>query len=342
MDQSHFTVDLGHGIGPLRLGDTREEVLRRLAEAAMPLADDDDDWLYVDEMDTEIKFKSTTPPVLLEIIVEDERVRLGPLPVLGERLHKVVDLLQVSDTETVWRTHEQEDEERTSAERPIMTDKSLLDRGTLWIPALGLGLGMVRGEITTVRLRKPEESPRRGIGPLTPAQRELSARSDLPTYLIRPRSEIAAPNRWLQKILNLALFLAMGSIVFNGIAYQGRWNAATVVEGDVIDVKPPPPEPFPDEYTIDYRDQQGNPHQVIFKRNDVYVAPKIGEKIEIRYLPEAPDKPIGPARYRDAAFDKYMPLGIGLMAVYCILQIVIPLALILFRRLQPPPQPQSL
>ncbi len=108
--------------------------------------DDEDDWLYVDEMDTELNFKATKPPVLLDIVVEDERVRFGPLPVIGERLHKIVDLLQVPDGETVWRTHDTKDEERTDANRPIMTDEMLLDRGTLWIPSLGLGLGMVREE----------------------------------------------------------------------------------------------------------------------------------------------------------------------------------------------------
>jgi hypothetical protein len=332
---SHFTVDLGQGIGPLRLGDPKDEVLRRLAEAGMPLEDDEDDWLYVDEMDAEIKFKSTTPPILLEIIVEDERVRLGPLPVLGERLHIIVDQLGVSDAETVWRTHEEADEKRTSDERPIMTDKNLLDRGTLWIPALGLGLGMVRGEITTIRLRQPEESPRRGYGPLTPSQRELSTRSDLPTFLLRDQPTLTTPNRWIQKVLTLALFIGMGAIVFQAIEYQGRWNAATVVQGNVIDVQPPPPEPFPDQYTIDYSDLAGKQYQVVFQRNDVYVAPQVGETVEIRFLPEAPHRPLGPARYRDAAFNKYVPYGIGLMAAYSAFQILIPLASLIFRRRQP-------
>jgi hypothetical protein len=124
----------------------------------------------------------------------------------------------------------------------------------------------------------------------------------------------------------------MGMTVWQGFRYQVRWNAAPVVEGNVIDVKPPPPDPFPDEYTVEYADQAGNPYQALLKRNDVYVAPKIGEKIEIRYLPEQPDQPLGPARYRDAAFVKFVPIGIGVMASYCILQIIIPLAALFIRR----------
>lgn len=335
MKPEDWIVDPGVALGVIRLGATREELANSLTGIGVELdVDDEDDWLYVPEMDTELHFKSTRPPALLEIVAEDERVRLGPLPVIGERLHKIVDLLQVPDAETVWRTHETADEERTDANRPIMTDNTLLDRGTLWIPSLGLGLGMVRGEITTVRLRKPEESPRRGYGMLTPAQRELSARNDLMTYLIRRNSN--GPSTWESRLLTILGFgvaLMIGMLVWQGIAYQGQWNSAPVVEGEVIGVEPPPPEPFPDEYTIDYRDSAGNSHQVVFKRNDVYVTPKIGEKVEIRFLPDAPDRPLGPARYRDAAFDRYLPLGIGVVAAYFISVLVVPVIGMFCRRL---------
>lgn len=334
MQSEDWVIDPGVALGVIRLGDTREELARGLAGIGIKLdPDDEDDWLYVDEMDTELIFKATQPPVLLEIVVEDERVLFGPLPVIGERLHKIVDQLQVPDGETVWRTHGAKDDERTDANRPIMTDEALLDRGTLWIPSLGLGLGMVRGEITRVRLRKPEESPRRGYGELTPAQRELSARQNLTTYLIRPSSEPATWEVQLQKLISFATVVAIIVLVWQGIEYQSRWNNATTVAGDVVDVKPPPPEPFPDEYTIDYSDPAGKQYQVVFKRNDVYASPQVGDTVEIRFLPNAPHRPMGPSRYRDAAFDKYLPLGIGILSAYCISLIVIPVVGIVLRRL---------
>jgi hypothetical protein len=327
MSLAHWTIDPGFGLGVIRLGATREEIARALASINIELdTDDEDDWLYVPEMDTELNFKATKPPVLLEIVVEDEQVRFGPLPLIGERLHKVVDLLQVPDAETVWRTHLEADEERTSDERPIMTDTALLDRGTLWIPALGLGLGMLGGEICTVRIRKPEESPRRGYGTLTPAQRELSASKNLSSLLIRPATETSKWQGRLQKVLGFGTAIAMMLVIFQAIEYQGRWNIATVVQGNVIDVQPPPPDPFPDEYTIDYSDPVGKQFQVVFKRRDVYVAPQVGETIEVRFLPDAPHRPLGPARYRDVAFEKYVPVGIGVMATYCVLMILLPLA----------------
>jgi hypothetical protein len=281
-------------------------------------------------MDAELKFKTTSPPVLMEIVVEDERVRLGPLPVVGERLHKIVELLQVRDEETVWRL---EDEERPKdGQRPLVTDKILLDGGTLWIPALGLGLGMVRGEICTMRLRQPGEAPRRGDGSLTASQRELSARKDLPQYLIRQPGELSPKQGCFQGVLGVALAGSLVLLVWQGIGYQRRWNEAPAVEGEVIDVKPPPPDPFPTEYTISYLDQRAAPHQVVLKHADVYVTPHVGDKVEIRFLPEAPDQPMGPARYRDAAFEKYVPWGIGIVAAYLVIQFAVSLVGLLLKR----------
>ena len=330
-----WSVDLGRGMGVIKLGSTHADVIAALQNAKIDLEGDDEldeGRLYVIDLDTELRFKSTQPPILLEIIVEDEQVRLGPLPVLGQRLHKIVDQLQVTEAETLWRMENDDDHRPADGSQPIVTDDTLLNAGTLWIPSLGLGLGLVRGEITTVRLRQPQEAPQRGLGPLTHSQRELSARKDLPLYLVRTRSSIDPATIRIQSFLLLAVVVAMGMTIWQGIRYQLRWNAAPVVEGAVLDVQPPPPDPFPDEYTVAYLDQTGKTHQVVLKRSDVYVAPKIGDKIEIRYLPENPAQPLGPARYRDAAFDKFIPLGIGVIATYLILQILLPLAAMIIRR----------
>jgi hypothetical protein len=323
MSDDLWSVELGRGIGVIELGATREEIARNLAEKNIVLdADDEDDWLWVEELDAELRFKTTQPPVLREILVEDDRLRFASLGVIGKRLHEIVDLLRVSDTETLWRLERDDDAESEQGalhpDYPV-TDNMLLDHGTLWIPNLGLGLAMVRGEITTVRLRKPEESPKRGLGPLTPAQRELSARKDLSLYLLRPGGPISPRRRAVQKALGIALAVSLALLVWQAINYQRQWDHAPVVEGQVIAVQPPGAT-FPDEFTILYRDLTGREHQVVFKPADVYVLRVVGEKVEVRYLPEAPDQPLGPARVRDAAFLKYMPWGIGMVAAYLVLQ----------------------
>ncbi len=343
MSDELWSVELGRGIGVIELGATKEEIAQRLAEHKIELdIDDEDDWLWVEEFDAELRFKTTRPPVLREILVEDDRLRFASLPVIGKRLHEIVELLKVSDAETQWRIErDDEEDERASAIFPegVTTDEMLLNDGTLWIPALGLGLGMVRGEITTVRLRKPGETPKSGLGPLTASQRELSSRTDLPRYLVNRVSGVSRPVRWAQIPLNIGLAAALVLLFWQSIDYQRRWNDAPVVEGEVIAVNPPPPEPFPREFTVAYRDQAGAEHRTLFKPADVYIVREVGEKVDVRYLPDAPDQPMGPARVRDAAFIKFGPWAIGVLAAYFVLQVVLSVAGWILQGMKPKPVP---
>jgi len=327
MSDELWSIELGKGVGVIELGATRDEIARRLAEQKIELdVEDEDDWLWVEEMNAELHFRSTELKLLREIVVEDDRVRLGPKEVIGKRLHEMVEFLQVADAETVWRPWDDEEaDEKPGKTFDPQTDEELLDGGTLWIPALGLGVQMLRGGIDTVRLRKPEDTPREGLGTLTPAQREMSARPDLSKYLVRPQHAGARPIGWLQSLLGVGLAVALVLLFWRAIDYQRQWNDAPVVEGEVIAVDPPPPEPFPMKFTIVYRDQAGGKHTTVFERADIYVN-SVGDKVDVRYLPAAPDQPMGPARVRDAAFIKYGPWGFGLLGAYFVLQVVLSVA----------------
>jgi len=330
MSDDFWNVDLGQGIGPVKLGAARSEVLQRLAEANVEadVEDDDPEWAFVDDAEMALVFRADPPHELREITVEDERVKLGPLTVIDQRLNKVVELLQVTDTETLWRTGDDQEEEgkvlSPESADPPPSDQDLLRRGTLWIPALGLGLELWRGEVMLVRLRKPEDAPQRGVGSLTASQREILARDDLSDYLAGS-STIAAPRRGscLQSLLTLMLFVSLGVIGWRAFDYQKRWHQSPTVEGEVIAVEPPPPEPFPDKYTIAYQDLNGGNHQVVWKSNKVYGIHKVGDKMELRYLPEAPERPVAPPDVSDEAFIKFLPWGIGVFAVYLVLQFAI-------------------
>src|SRR5438067_793483 len=109
-----WSVELGRGVGPIELGATREEVARRLAEVKIGLdVEDEDEWLWVEDLDGELHFRTAEPKVLWEIVVEGDQVRLGPMEVIGKRLHEIVDFLRVADAETVWRPpHDEEGEEK--------------------------------------------------------------------------------------------------------------------------------------------------------------------------------------------------------------------------------------
>ncbi len=104
---------------------------------------------------------------------------------------------------------------------------------------------------------------------------------------------------------------------------QKKWNEAPDVVAIVIALKPPPPEPFPDEVTVSYTDTSGNEHQFVLGRTDYYGIAKIGDEINIRFLPELPEKPLGPSRFREVGFDFALPCGIVILASYSVLQLMI-------------------
>jgi hypothetical protein len=131
----------------------------------------------------------------------------------------------------------------------------------------------------------------------------------------------------------MGLAAALVWLFWTAIDYQRRWNAAPVVEGEIVSVDPPPPNPFPMKFTVAYRDQVGLDRTTVFERADIY-ANSVGDNVDVRYLPEAPDQPMGPARLNDAAFLKYVPWGIGIGAVYFVLQIVAGVAGLVMGRVQ--------
>src|SRR3569623_967808 len=98
-----FSVDLGRGLGVIALGASDDEIIEKLKAEGIELDKDeeDPDWLYVDELGAVLNFKTTQPPRLFEIVTEDSDVHLGSLPVIGERVHAILDRLKIPVSETL-------------------------------------------------------------------------------------------------------------------------------------------------------------------------------------------------------------------------------------------------
>ncbi|HEV7281429.1 MAG TPA: DUF3592 domain-containing protein [Pirellulaceae bacterium] len=321
--QNPWAIEPGQGVGDWRLGASRDDVLRRLAERGIKSESeiDDGDLLIVDDLEVELKFGRSQR--LCEITAESERLTLAGHAVIGARLHEVVDRLRVDDSETLWTLEEQGDEEELDAvaAKPP-TDEELISEGSLWIPRLGLGFDLWRGEVLCVRMRQPADVPPSGVGALTPSQRRLLAKPDLSNSLTDEDSTPKRPPNRYQQVLTIALMGAMGWLIWTAIDYQRKWSASPSVEGEVIAVEPPPPEPFPSEFTVAYH-VDGKEHRTVFGVADVYMTRAVGDKVDVRYLPDAPDQPMGPARVNDAAFLRFMPWGIGIFGAYLALQLLI-------------------
>ena len=145
--------------------------------------------------------------------------------------------------------------------------------------------------------------------------RELPVVTTTPT--IRNRISI------LGRLIHLALFASMGILIWCGIQMQRRWDAAVEVPAVVVAVDPPPPNVLPDNITVSFRDSNGAERRQTLGHMQFYMSPKLGEEVHIRYLPDAPDAALGPVGYSSVGFDAAVPYGIGIIAIYSILQLVV-------------------
>jgi hypothetical protein len=326
MSNDFWSIDPGHGVGEFTLGASREELLRSLRERNVTFDEDDDDAgsVYIDDQEHHLHFDEAK--TLVEIEAESESLTLGDQPVIGQRLHQIVDRIGAREQDTAWTMESSGGAAAGPEPFDVLKsprDEDLFDNGTLWIPRAGLGFVLWHGEVMFVRVRKPDDVPGSRLGPFTESQRALSQRPDLADHLIASAPALPATRgSWIGKLWTLATVAALGLLVWRAIDYQQKWNNAPVVEGEVVAVDPPPPDPFPDKFTVAYRDLDGNPHETIFGIADVYATRAVGDKLEVRYLPGAPAEPMGPARLNDAAFIKFMPWGIGIFAVYLGVQIL--------------------
>ena len=326
MGKNRWSVELGHGLGDIELGALRGDLLEQLRDAGIEWEADADDPHHVDvaEMELQLTFHDGDPPRLIQIAVQDERVQFGSQPVIGCRLHKLTTLLDVRQDETVWRIDDDPDDSLASdapSPRAPAADLDLLESGTLWIRPLGLGLDLWRGEIREVYLRQPEHVPTTGQGRLTTKQLDWSRREDLAGAFGNAHSPEARTRRRFRFIAGATLFALTGAIVWQAATHQRRWHAAPTVEAEVIAAGPGGPETIPTDFVVSYRDHNGVEHQASVGLADVYVPRAVGEKVELRYLPEEPGRPLGPSRAKDEAFSRFFPWVIAGLVGYLVVLI---------------------
>ena len=330
MNDNDWVLVPGEGMGPFVLNTERLALESELAKADIELDSPEDEptTAECEDGDIELTFDEAPPHHLRQIIVMDDRVVLNGEAIISRRPQELLDAWRISDGDTLWRRDAAWHTVNDPAATPIgtlqpATDKELLTNGTLWIPRLGIGLQLNRGEVECVVLRPLAHVPAEGNGSLTSSQRSLLSLPDLSEAFSTPPQPASWIAQWLYRGLAAALVISLGFLGLQSWKYQQQWNVAPVVEGEVIAVRPPPPANFPDEFTIAYQDLNGQAREVIFRPADVYVLREVGEKVAVRFLPEAPDQPLGPARVQDAAFLVYAPVAIGVFAVYLVLNVIV-------------------
>ncbi len=328
MDDDDWQIVPGRGMGPLELDLDRESILERLttAEVEYEAPDDEPTTLDMEDGDLALTLSADEPHRLLQILVSDDRALVNGKPVIDRPLIDLIDEWGVSTDDTLWRhdpSHNDDLRGDVEAPREPVSDRQLLINGTLWIRSYGIGLELFRGNVEQLFVRMPEHVPSHGSGSLTERQRELLSHNDLSKALEPPKPPGAKLLGAMQTLLTMTCVVTIAAIAWQGAQFQQRWNNALKVEGTVVAVNPPPPVFWPDELTVEYADETGKTHQVVWKPADVYVTNAVGQKVDVHYLPEAPDKPLGPTRVHDAAFLVYVPYGIATMAVYLVLLVLL-------------------
>jgi hypothetical protein len=321
-----WSVEIGQGMGPFLLGLPRSEVtaiVRLLGFKIDSTLAENDAKLYIEEMDSTLVFSAQSPQTLERIDVCDWRIRFGSLDVYNTPIHELVLLLKVSPTETLWCDREEFDRQREHAEQvqdeqvqaENETDQDLIQSGTLWFTTLGLGVSLDRGTVEEVHVCDPELSPRFGTGCWTEAQRVLS----IEVQRVSQSGGAVRLNKKKHPLVTLwfvGLLVAFGGVIWRSFELQKRWSNAPNVFATVIAVDPPPPEMFPHDFTLSYLDSSGHNHEVQFNGHDYSGHIKVGDEIAVRFMPEAPDKPIGPNHFSDRGLDYALPCIIAIGLVY--------------------------
>ena len=244
------------------------------------------------------------------------------------------------------------------------TDEELLSEGTVWLTERGLGLLIGNGVVMGLAWREPRDLPARFAGPVTEAQRALSRRPDLETYLReKAGAEIRAerrkdPLRYLRGAVTVLAFVALAMIGRRGFADTRLWAQAPVLPGKLLAFERGPkkafrdylPPPFSkiipagrrvetDLFRVEFLDPAGARREAVLEPAEFYVEPRaIGEEVQVLYAAGEPPRVHGPSRARDAAFIDYVPWAIGVGVLWLAGQILVsllPLLWPLLRRLVP-------
>ena len=101
---------------------------------------------------------------------------------------------------------------------------------------------------------------------------------------------------------------------------QQKWDAAPEVPAVVVALDKPV---LPENITVSFNDSNGTEHRQTLGYMQFDMSPKLGDEINVRYLADAPDKVLGPGAIWDVGLNAALPYGIGILAIYSFLQLMI-------------------
>ncbi len=211
-----WLVNIEQGLGPLVLGALRPRVLDALEASEVQASFDPygrESPIRIAQLGIWLVFADDDSQTLRRIDVTNPRVHFATWDVIGKPIHKAVRLFKCAENETLWCKSFEESEQRAlssvdRAKLKVPGDVELLRRGTLWIPALGLGFSLKDGKIDKLHLCKPEHVPKLGTGKWNVAQKTMSEQGRIPHREIRIGVEESRATKSVRTILKVMLVAA--------------------------------------------------------------------------------------------------------------------------------------
>ncbi len=348
-----FDLSTGEPWYGLRPGMSRAEVTRILeAEGAEASYDEDrPDRMMADgaEWCLELRLSESGEQRVRQLTLDDWNFVWRGQDISNRPLHEVLAVLGDTARDAMWRPEDAavsafEDLQPLGAES--VEDESLLDTGTLWLRQLGIGLVLCSGKVNEVVWRPLEDVPTQFAGPVTDAQKQLSANPDVEAKIrekwVKRAPVTSTPPNPLQRIvtlLHVAAFITLGYLAFR---HAQHWHQAPTVTGKLASIDKATKKPWIDFYVIEYQDAAGQTRSARLRSGEFYVPPqKIGEETQIFYLDGNPPRAKGPAHARDAAFIDFVPWFIIAGASYLVLWVIADFVWRMRRASAPPVVPAS-
>ena len=311
----------------VRPGMTRAAVLALLPPDMVEDADDaaDPEWMILTEWQMDLTFAADGEQALLQVALTDAAFHWRGQPLLGEPLPVVLERLGDRVRGAGWRPRDALDEnpEDWQAATPgPFADEKLLDAGTLWLPALGLGLGLQHGVVKQLTWRGPADVPRELAGGVTAEQLAIVLRPDAAAYLQAWRPERPKPSRvWAQVCLTVVFLCVMGGMARSATQELRLWREAPHRTARLVAIDPLTASNGQKPYHLAWTGEDGPQRTVTLAAGEFYVPPRVvGEEVDVIYLATNPSEVRGPAYARNAAFVRFFPWAVAVVAAYGLLR----------------------
>ncbi len=316
----------GKGWGPIEIGMTRNEVLHALRKAKAKVEEednDDPDYLDCDAPWGDFHFEGEGGR-LSQINVYESPITFGE-PMEEPTLDAVLTAVGANSfNDTRWVCP------KLSDYPPEDADKTLLRLGELWLISTGLGLEMHNGEVGAVYIRREQDAPESTLGPLTPAQLEIVATPELrealrPAHVSGAQLQWGPPSPtyvWLSRLVHFCFVAFLLSQSYRAYQAEIRWKGALPIEGEIVKTLPEG-DAFPDAYLIQYTPPEGALQQTRLESKFMGGMRKVGEKVEIRYLPNHPEQATTIWEAHDHPVLDYLLATFYVAAAYCVLLVAL-------------------